>query len=105
MSFCGGWWGGGGLQSHFRVQPNFFAEVVLCCVVVGVVTIDLVPYILLFTFQNFAEIFHLGANKIFFKIKKNPKTRVEPSFSENFFNFEKKKVCAQIKNLSAYKPK
>ena len=36
----GGWWG---LQSHFRVQPNCSAEVevVLCCVVVGVVTIEL----------------------------------------------------------------
>ena len=27
-----------GLQSHFRVQPNNCVEVVLCCVVVGVVT-------------------------------------------------------------------
>ena len=32
------WWGGWGLQSHFRVQPNNFVEVVLLCVVVGVVT-------------------------------------------------------------------
>ena len=31
-----GWWG---LQSHFRVQPNHCVEVVLRCVVVGVVTI------------------------------------------------------------------
>ena len=30
------WWWGWGLQSHFRVQPNFCVEVVLCCVVVGV---------------------------------------------------------------------
>ena len=28
------WWG---LQSHFRVQPNHCVEVVLRCVVVGVV--------------------------------------------------------------------
>ena len=32
---------GCGLQSHFRVQPNHCAEVVLCCVVVWVVTITL----------------------------------------------------------------
>ena len=32
-------WGGWGLQSHFHVQPNYSVEVVLCCVVVGVVTI------------------------------------------------------------------
>ena len=42
LSFCGGVMGGGwwvgGLQSHFRVQPNNCVEVVLCCVVVGVVT-------------------------------------------------------------------
>ena len=31
------WWVG--LQSHFHVQPNYSVEVVLCCVVVGVVTI------------------------------------------------------------------
>ena len=31
-----GWWGS---QRHFRVQPNFCVEVVLRCVVVGVVTI------------------------------------------------------------------
>ena len=31
-----GWWG---LQSHFRVQPNNSVDVVLRCVVVGVVTI------------------------------------------------------------------
>ena len=30
--------GGWGLQSHFRGQPNFCVEVVLCCVVVWVVT-------------------------------------------------------------------
>ena len=30
---------GWGLQSHFRVQPNNCDEVVLRCVVVGVVTI------------------------------------------------------------------
>ena len=35
MSLCGGL----GLQSHFRVQPNHCVEVVLCCVLVGVVTI------------------------------------------------------------------
>ena len=37
------WWvgGGWGLHSHFRVQPNYSIDVVLCCVVlvVGVVTI------------------------------------------------------------------
>ena len=34
------WWGGWGLQSHFHVQPNHYCvEVVLRCVVVGVVTI------------------------------------------------------------------
>ena len=32
--------GGGGVQIQFRVQPNFCVEVVLCCVVVGVVTIS-----------------------------------------------------------------
>ena len=34
------WWvlGGGGVQSHFRVQPNYSVEVVLRCVVVGDVT-------------------------------------------------------------------
>ena len=32
-------WVGWGLQSHFRVQPNNCVEVVLRCVVVGVVTI------------------------------------------------------------------
>ena len=37
------WLGGWGLPSNFRVQPNCSAEVevVLCCVVVGVVTIEL----------------------------------------------------------------
>ena len=29
-------WGGG--HSHFHVQPNYSVEAVLCCVVVGVVT-------------------------------------------------------------------
>ena len=29
------WLGGGGLESHFHVQPNFCVDVVLCCVVVG----------------------------------------------------------------------
>ena len=29
----------GGVQSHFHVQPNCSVEVVLCCIVVGVVTI------------------------------------------------------------------
>ena len=33
------WWWGWGLHSHFHVQPNYSVEVVLCCVVVGVVTI------------------------------------------------------------------
>ena len=34
------WWVvvGWGLQTHFHVQPKFCVEVVLCCVVVGVVT-------------------------------------------------------------------
>ena len=31
------WWG---LQNHYHVQPNNCVEVVLRCVVVGVVTID-----------------------------------------------------------------
>ena len=35
LSLCGGV----GVQSHFRVQPNYSVEVVLRCVVVGVVTI------------------------------------------------------------------
>ena len=34
----GGGWLGWGLQSHFHVQPNNCVEVVLRCVVVGVVT-------------------------------------------------------------------
>ena len=34
-----GWWG---LQSHFRVQPNICVEVVLRCVVVGVLTGEIV---------------------------------------------------------------
>ena len=29
----------GGVQSHFRVHPNYSVEVLLCCIVVGVVTI------------------------------------------------------------------
>ena len=33
----GGW---GGVQSHFFVQPNCSVEVVLCCVVIRVVTIN-----------------------------------------------------------------
>ena len=35
LSFCGE---GGGSHSHFHVQSNYSVEVVLCCVVVGVVT-------------------------------------------------------------------
>ena len=39
LSFCGcGWWGGG-VQSHFHVQPNCSVEVVLWFVVVGDETI------------------------------------------------------------------
>ena len=40
LSFCGGGWRGveWGVQSHFRVQPNFCVEVLLCYVVVGGVT-------------------------------------------------------------------
>ena len=38
-----GWWGrgvgGGGLQSHFCVQPNHCVEVVLRCVVVAVAVV------------------------------------------------------------------
>ena len=34
-----------------------------------------------------------------------PKNRVKPHFSEGFLIIEKKFVYAQIKNLSAYKPK
>ena len=33
--WVGGWWG---LHSHIRAQPNYSVEVVLRCVVVGVVT-------------------------------------------------------------------
>ena len=34
------WWVGcGGMHSHFHVKPNYSVEVVLRCVVVGVVTI------------------------------------------------------------------
>ena len=37
--YCGGMgWGGWGLHSHFHVQPSYSVEVVLRCVVVGVVT-------------------------------------------------------------------
>jgi len=52
-------------------------------------------------------IFNFGATFFFFKIiNKIPKYRVEPGFSEYFFfSFENLLVCAQIKNLSAYKPK
>ena len=44
LSLCGvvGWWVGGvgwGLHSYIHVQPNYSGEVVLRCVVVGVVTI------------------------------------------------------------------
>ena len=35
------WWWGWGLQSHFNVQPNYSVEVVLPCVIVGVLTIIL----------------------------------------------------------------
>ena len=35
-----GGWGGGRVQSHFHIQPNYSVEVVLCCVVIEVVTID-----------------------------------------------------------------
>ena len=31
--------GGWGLHSHFHVQPNYSVEVMLCCVVIGVVPI------------------------------------------------------------------
>ena len=41
-----GRWGGWGLQSHFRVQPNNCVEVVLRCVVVRVVTIQKIMYFL-----------------------------------------------------------
>ena len=36
-------WVGWGLQSHFCVQPNNCVEVVLRCVVVGVVTASKAP--------------------------------------------------------------
>ena len=47
-------WGGmvewGGMHTHFRVQPNFSVEVMLRCVVIGVVTISItkqaLPYLL-----------------------------------------------------------
>ena len=44
LKFCGGgvlgWLGSGmvGVHSHFHVKPNCSVEVVLCCVVIGVVT-------------------------------------------------------------------
>ena len=39
MSFCGGWWlWWGGVQNYLCVQPHYSVEVVLCCVVIGVVT-------------------------------------------------------------------
>ena len=34
--------GWGGVHSHFNVQPNYSFEFVLCCVVVGVVTISII---------------------------------------------------------------
>ena len=34
------WWWGWGLHSHFHVQANYSVEVVLYCVVIGVVTIS-----------------------------------------------------------------
>ena len=34
-----------GVQSHFHVQPNYSVEVVLCCVVVGVVTKIIISFI------------------------------------------------------------
>ena len=34
------WWWGWGLHSNFHVQPNYSVEVVLRCVVVGVVTTE-----------------------------------------------------------------
>ena len=37
--WVGGWWG---LHSHFHVQPNYSVDVVLSCVVVGVVTIHII---------------------------------------------------------------
>ena len=40
---------GWGLQSHFRVQPNNCVEVVLRCVVVGVVTIYTDTMLLIYT--------------------------------------------------------
>ena len=39
MEAAVGFVGLGGLHSHFHVQPNYSVEVVLCCVVIGVVTI------------------------------------------------------------------
>ena len=39
------WWvvsGGVDVQSHFHVQSNYSVEVVLCCVVVGVMTKNVV---------------------------------------------------------------
>ena len=39
LSLCGGVMGWG-LHSHFHVQPNYSVEVVLRCVLIGVVTIE-----------------------------------------------------------------
>ena len=46
-----GWVGWGGLQSHFRVQPNNCVDVVLHCVVVGVVTIVQEKYLMLLSLE------------------------------------------------------
>ena len=43
---------GWGLQSHFRVQPNNCVEVVLRCVVVGVVTILLDFYGIFYPYSS-----------------------------------------------------
>ena len=43
--------------------------------------------------------------KNFQYVKNIPKNRVKPYFSEWFLIIEKNVVCAQIRNLSAYKPK
>ena len=37
------WWVGKGLARYFHVQPNYCAEVVLRCVVVGIVTMIAAP--------------------------------------------------------------
>ena len=41
-----GWVDGWGFQSHFRVQPNNCVEVVLRCVVVGVVLKKKLTYLI-----------------------------------------------------------